>query len=453
MSWSSLTTMQKPARRGPKPPVPRLRLLWAPTSEPLPQPADVLTPGAEVVVGRQVEGRDVLLPDARASRRHARLEVDREGSGIRLVDTSSNGTNLNGVRVQEAELADGDVIRMGDSFLLLRWTPAEVEDAVVDAIAGDAPSVCELRRDVSVVAPSDATVLVLGESGTGKELVARAVHSLSGRAGRFVAVNCGAIPEALAESQLFGHVRGAFTGADRDHEGYFRAARGGTLFLDEIGELPVTVQAKLLRALEERTVVPVGTTTSLSCDVRVVAATHQDLQARVDDGAFRGDLYARLAEIIVRTPPLRDHREDILPLLAHEVDLLRLDADLVEALLTWEWPYNVRELLKVGRELEVRGAGRAHLTLELVRDRLTPRPPGVGLADETVPATAARPARATKRERPRRGPPPTRDELDAILRQHRGNISAISRATGRSRKQVYRWLDEMGLTLDDYRDA
>src|SRR5690606_14323089 len=233
------------------------------------------------------------IRDPRVSRRHATLRRTKSG-GLRLEDTSTNGTFVNGVRVREVvDLEDGDLLRVGDSFLVVRWAPASMSDADVPSLLGRHPAMRELRRTIASVAPTDAKVLIVGESGTGKELVARAIHERSGRQGPFVAVNCGAIAESLAESQLFGHAAGAFTGAQGAHEGFLRAANGGTLFLDEIGELSMVLQPKLLRALEEHKVVPVGRTEPVDVDVRLVAATNRDLLSDVDEGRFRGDQIGR----------------------------------------------------------------------------------------------------------------------------------------------------------------
>ncbi|MBX7079205.1 MAG: sigma-54 dependent transcriptional regulator [Nannocystaceae bacterium] len=211
-----------------------------------------------------------------------------------------------------------------------------------------------VARTVRKVAPFKTTVLVLGESGVGKELVSRAIHRLSPRAdGPFVAVNCGAIPEALLESELFGHVRGAFTDATADKRGLFEEAKGGTLFLDEIGELPLALQVKLLRALQEEEIRRVGDTRAIKIDARVLAATSRELAQMVEDGSFRQDLYYRLHVMPIEVPPLRERREDIAPLLEHFIVAInrRLGTkvqsvadDALARLLAYHWPGNVREL-------------------------------------------------------------------------------------------------------------
>src|SRR6185369_17124387 len=216
------------------------------------------------------------------------------------------------------------------------------------------PSMARIRSVIERVAHSDTTLLITGESGTGKEIVARALHARSGRRDkRFVAINCGAIPEHLIESELFGHVRGAFTGAVADRPGCFRAADGGTLFLDEIGELPLHLQVKLLRVLQERTFRPVGSETNVAVDVRIIAATNRDLAAKVQGGTFREDLYYRLNVITIDLPPLRDRREDI-PLLVrhflrqfsglHGRHVARFSVAAGRALLQHHYPGNIREL-------------------------------------------------------------------------------------------------------------
>ena len=221
----------------------------------------------------------------------------------------------------------------------------------LDAIIADSPQMKAILEMVERVAPTETTVLILGESGTGKELIARAIHANSPRAGGpFVAVNCAAIPENLLESELFGHVRGAFTGAIRDRVGKFEAAEGGTVFLDEIGEMRPELQVKILRCLEERVVERVGDNTLIRVDVRVLAATNKDLTKAIQAGEFREDLYYRLNVVPLHIPPLRERREDIRPLAQHFLKRLgasprlTIAPDAFRTLDTYDWPGNVREL-------------------------------------------------------------------------------------------------------------
>jgi len=228
-------------------------------------------------------------------------------------------------------------------------------------LIGESAGMLKLRRLVDQVAPSPATVLITGESGTGKEVVARQIHEFSGRSGPFVAVNCGAIPEHLLESELFGHERGAFTGAVRAREGRFEQAKGGTFFLDEIGDMPAVMQVKLLRVLEERVIVRVGGTASIPVDVRLIAATHRDLPKRIEKGEFREDLYYRLNVFPIDIMPLRERAEDI-PLLVNEFIrrhleqqsvTLRIEDDAMQVLQQYRWAGNVRELANLVERLVV----------------------------------------------------------------------------------------------------
>lgn len=398
-----------------------------------------------------------LEDDARVSRRHAQLLVDRERRVVRLLNESKNGTRVNGRRVHDAiDLEDNDVVRVGDTLLVLRWERDDVEDGPAGDLLGVAPDIVDLRGMVRLAAPTGSTVLVLGETGAGKEVVARAIHEASGRSGAFVAVNCGAIPEALAESQLFGHSAGAFTGATREHPGFFRAAQGGTLFLDEVGELSTVLQPKLLRALDAAEVLPVGASAPVKVDVRVVAATNRPLRRDVDEGRFRADLYARLAEITLEVPPLRERREDVLTLVSRALSdgAPPLTPDLAEALLLHAWPFNVREAVKLAAELRVKGASHDRLGLRLVLGRLS-LPPGVHeeASRPSTPDGEARPAppRVVTRAEPL--PAPSRQDLESLLKQHQGNISRVARATGRSRTQVYRWVEQHGLDATAFREG
>lgn len=224
----------------------------------------------------------------------------------------------------------------------------------IDNMVGQSPSMRELFEKIKLVADTNSTVLVIGESGTGKELVARSLHLNSPRRGKpFLPINCSAIPDTLVESELFGHERGAFTGANEKRKGVFQAAEGGTLFIDEIGEMPLGLQSKLLRAIENKTVLPVGSAHEVPVDVRLVAATNRDLDEAVKQKEFREDLYYRLKVILLRLPPLRERREDIRLLVRHFIDRIAhetsrevrdITPEALNALREYDWPGNVREL-------------------------------------------------------------------------------------------------------------
>lgn len=395
----------------------------------------VLRPGS-LAIGREPgEGQHAFSADRAMSRMHARVRLS-DGT-VAVEDAGShNGTRVNGERVAAARLHDGDILRLGDTFLLYRVEPTELLDAEVPGLAGHAPAVRRLRATLAQFAPTKATVVLLGETGTGKSAAARGLHALSGRRGELVHVNAAAIPEAMAESLLFGHKAGAFTDARADQPGWFRAAQRGTLFLDEVGLLSLATQARLLLAIETSTVTPVGAITPVPVDVRIVVATNEDLAASVAEGRFRADLYARLAEVSLVLPPLRERREDVLPLFLRALgrDAAGLHPDLVALLLGWHWPYNVREIEKLAGELLVRGEGIAALGPEILEGRLD--------------APAAMPRTSTE---PDGEAPPDRERLIELLREVDGNVSELARRTGRSTKQVYRWCARWSVEPGEYR--
>ncbi len=293
-----------------------------------------------------------------------------------------------------------------------------------------------MRKTMDLVdraAPVDTPVLLLGESGTGKELLARSLHTQNAaRRGRFIAVNCSAIPENLLESQLFGHRRGAFTDAREDRPGLFQDAENGTLFLDEVGDMPLPLQGKLLRVLQEKEVHPLGASTPVPIDVRVIAATHRNLEASVREGQFRQDLYYRLNVIVIRVPPLRERRDDLMPLIAHFLkkhgDRLgrpgcSLSPGALEALMSYSWPGNVRELenaiersLVLGREDLIRLDDLPESILD------APPEPGPGATDGRSVAHVER------------------DHILKTLRAVAGNKAAAARLLGLDRKTLYRKL-------------
>ena len=298
---------------------------------------------------------DLELDDGTTSRHHATIEVD--VLGHRVVDAGSkNGTFVDGIRVQDAYLpTQGATLKLGGNTL--RYQPGEEQveielarDPRFGQMIGQAASMREIFAILERVAPTDMTVLIEGESGTGKELVADAVHQHSKRArGAFVVFDCSAVAPNLIESELFGHVKGAFTGATSSRAGAFERASGGTLFLDELGELPLDLQPKLLRALEQRTVTPVGGDRPVKVDTRIVAATNRNLHKEVETGGFRQDLYYRLAVIRLVLPPLRRRPEDVPLLVQHflgELDAsgVQVGYDTILKLQRHRWPGNVREL-------------------------------------------------------------------------------------------------------------
>jgi two-component system response regulator FlrC len=394
----------------------------------------------------QVLGRDdtcgTPLAGREISRCHAEVRIDGPVAVIRDRE-SRNGVFVNARRVTQAPLSLGDVVRLGEWVgVVIALEPAD--DPTCRALAPGwlgshalAAAIDPARK----VATTDLPVTVQGETGTGKEGMARAIHAWSGRTGKFVGVNCATIAPTLAEAQLFGHRKGAFTGADRAAVGYFRAAQGGTLFLDEVLELAGPLQAKLLRALEEREVVPLGETDPVTVDVRVIAATQEPLARGVAAGKFRADLMARLDGLTVDLPPLRARKEDIAPLFraflrdtsGHRPP--EVEPRLIEQLLLYDWPLNVRELsLLTKRLLALHGSLprllRAHLP-ERVLAAGAPSPSG-DLA--IAPAAAAR----------RRSPTDDNEAFDALvaaLRVQDGNVARAATALGISRARAYRLLD------------
>jgi two-component system nitrogen regulation response regulator NtrX len=314
-------------------------------------------------------------------------------------------------------------------------------------MVGDSPALKEIRALVARVGPTNARVMVTGENGSGKELVARAIHESSARSEEpFVEVNCAAIPSELVESELFGHIKGAFTGAAGNQTGKFDAADGGTLFLDEIGDLALNAQAKILRALQEGVIVRVGDTRPLKVDVRVIAATNRDLEADIAEGRFREDLYHRLNVMEIRVPPLRQRAGDIPALVSHFVAALGqgpgmtpkpFSPEALRQLQRRHWPGNVRELRNAVERLLILSAG-AEVTVEDV-DQILPRDAGppldaVKYGNEVGELTIQE----------------FRDEaervfLTARLREHYWNVAETARALGMPRSNLYKKMEKYGI--------
>jgi transcriptional regulator with AAA-type ATPase domain len=398
--------------------------------------------GPRTVLGRD-EAADVVLAGSQASRRHAEITVEGLATRIRDLD-SRNGVFLNGKRVQEGFLSPGAIIRIGEwiGVVVVVDGAAEEDSEPFRAVlpgyfAG--PITRAALDPVARAAPSDLPVIIEGETGAGKEGVARAVHAWSGRTGAFLAVNCSALPEALAEGELFGYRRGAFTGADRANAGYLRAAHEGTLFLDEIADLPATLQPKLLRALEQREVIPLGETRPVTTNVRIVAATQAPLKEAVDAKRFRADLYARLEGLTVHLPPLRARVEEIpflfMTMLAQSASggrVPEIDAALIERLCLYDWPFNVRELQLLAKQLMALHGGEALIGRSMLPSRLLehdrPRSPVATPAAGTVVNAGAL----------RAGEPLDSDGFIAVLRSHGGNVARAAAALGISRQRAYR---------------
>jgi transcriptional regulator with GAF, ATPase, and Fis domain len=412
-----------------------------------------------LVLGRAPDGAGAWpLEDPQASRAHVRVTLDLGGSEPRAVleDLGSrNGTFVSGVRVTKPiALSSGDVVRIGSHVLVYDEIPASAVAAATgstvrnDAITGEHPTLREALARASQVAPTNEPVLLLGESGTGKELFAAHVHAASGRTGRFVTLNCASLPEALADSELFGHARGAYTGAQGAHDGLFAAADGGTLFLDEIGDAPAAIQAKLLRALESGEVRSLGESRARRVDARIVAATNLDVDRAIERGSFRGDLHARLAAHVLRLPPLRDRRSDVVSIAAKFLDDAAPEqaftADTAEALLLAPYPRNVRELLQALRHARAASHGVQPIELRHLPDEIAAEVVrrGVGATTE-IPGLDLLTIR--------RDVPPTRDELARVLAHFEDNVSRAAEFFGKDRRQIYRWAEKLGLTLDQAR--
>ncbi len=404
-------------------------------------------PGAHAVLGRGSRALGAgALDDDRLSREHARVE--RVGDALRLVDLGSrNGTELDGARVQSAELRDGAVVRIGRVMLLAHRGPLELDPPRHATLIGVGHAMRELLDQIELVAERDLTVLVQGETGVGKELVAEELHRRGRREGPFVAINCGGLGEGVLQSELFGHERGAFSGAEQRRPGLIAHAGRGTLLLDEIGDAPPSLQVALLRLLEQREYRPVGSDRALRAEARFVAATHVPLEPAVRAGRFREDLFARIARWTVHVPPLRDRREDVVPLALHFARALGAEDKpiarrLALALLRHDWPRNVRELAAVIERAAVESA-------EL--DELTLGPPALralaatGEDREPADAPAAMPARGPR-------PRPSPDALRERLRAHAGNVRALSQELGVARNTLYRWFSEAGIDPDALRE-
>jgi transcriptional regulator with GAF, ATPase, and Fis domain len=401
------------------------------------------------------ERNDLVLTDDTVSRAHA--EIVRTADGVLLRDLdSTNGTFVGPIKIREVYLPDEQRFRLGRTEITFE-SADEVVDIVpsererLEGLVGRSVAMRAVFAIIERVAPTDLTVLVTGETGTGKELVSRALHARSPREdGPLEVFDCGAVARSLVEAELFGHVRGAFTGAVRDRPGVFERAHRGTVFLDELGELPLSVQAALLRVLEQREVRRVGGRDVVPVDVRVVAATNRDLRAEVEAGRFREDLYYRLAVVELELPPLRDRLED-LPILARHLlrhagfphPVSEIHPDVLEAFAAWRWPGNVRELRNVLlRALPF--VDGSTLGLEALPDAL--RRPSAGRGrPESGEIPLPGPDVAFHEAKDRMLEAFERSYLEGLMERAEGNLSRAARIAGVDRKTVSRLLKRHGI--------
>ncbi len=387
---------------------------------------------------------DLVLTDRKVSGTHVEIALDERGYRVRDLE-STNGTFIHGIRVNDAYVPPGTTISIGKTEL--RFVPLNESVSVplwpepqFHSLIGRSVPMRRLFSILERIATTDATVLIDGETGAGKELIADAIHQQSHRAdGPFVVIDCGAVPPNLFESELFGHEKGAYTGAVSTKPGAFERAHGGTLFLDELGELPLEMQPKLLRAVQSKQVRRVGGSQLIDCDVRLVAATNRDLAVEVNRGNFRDDLYYRIAVARVHVPPLRERKEDIALLVDHFVGQLgtkdrALPDDFVARARDYSWPGNVRELRNaVERALILPNHPAAFGAVAPAR---------VSNGDGWPPIDIELPFKVAKKQ--------FVDEFDrrftrALLDRHDWNISAAARAAGVDRMSIYKLLQRLGL--------
>ncbi len=388
------------------------------------------------------------LPSRTVSRLHAKAGFDEYGAAWIKDMESTNGLFINGKRIREAEIRDGDVITAGDYIIKARFDEFGGDDAPPEAketaIIGRSAAIAKTRELARKIAPSAAPAIIIGESGSGKELIAKALHELSGRRGAFVALNAAAIPEKLFESQLFGRVKGAYTGADKDAIGAMLEADGGTLFLDEIGDVALDLQAKLLRAIENKEAVPVGGVKAVKSTCRFVFATNKNLWALVEEGKFREDLFFRICVLKIYAPPLRDRLDDLPQLARFFLDELgcplSLSAQAREALKQRRWPGNVRELKNVITRAAIAVSGEpGKKTIEPSDLEFDDEPfagfkekaDGCGRGAETICESE-------------------RETIIRALRDCKGNKAAAAKRLGVMRSTLYLKLDKHKITEYDY---
>jgi transcriptional regulator with GAF, ATPase, and Fis domain len=408
--------------------------------------------GERLRIGKASDN-DVVLPDDTVSRHHC--ELTRTNDGVHVRDLgSTNGTKVQGARISEAVVGPGTVLKVGEVDVALRLATrnAEVppsERAWFGTAIGQSLAMRSIFSVLERIAKTDGTVLLEGETGTGKDVLARAIWTESARAqGPFVVVDCGAVSYALLESELFGHERGAFTGAIAARQGAFDLADGGTLFLDEIGELPLDVQPKLLRVLESHEYRRVGGNKTLKTNVRILACTKRNLRREVQAGKFREDLYFRLAVVPITVPPLRSRREDIPMLVEHILRAtgakLSADTETMQSLMAHDWPGNVRELRNVLERAVYMAKAAGHTELSLVAL------PTFGGGDADV--FQFEPGKSYRETRLKYDSEFERRYVKWLLLRNGGNVSAAARDAKMDRKHLHDMAKKHALRGQDQED-
>ncbi len=416
-----------------------------------------------ITIGKK-EDNGLAIEDRAVSRTHFEIVPEEDSFLLRDLE-STNGTFINETRVKEAYLAPGDIIRIGNSRIEFIAFDEKVqvepsEKTEFGRLIGRSRRMRQIFGLLSRISPTNATVIIEGETGVGKEVVARSIHDNSPRKDKpFVVFDCSAVAENLIESELFGHMKGSFTGAVSTRKGAFEEATGGTIFLDEIGELSMDLQPKLLRALEQRQIKKVGSNDTVSIDVRVLCATNRNLRKEVADSNFREDLYYRLSVVKIFIPPLRERPDDIEMLVERflsegdfnrnpdgSLHVTRVEDDALKMLTRYQWPGNVRELVNVLSRVvplvngdSVKGQDLAYVFQELEReeDEVTEKLPEVDLG---LPFKEAKQKIVESFER---------DYLAALLRRNNYNISKTAREAGIDRKHIRNLLKKYGILNDN----
>ncbi len=404
--------------------------------------------GEELAIGT-ADANDLVLTDAAVSRHHIAIAPTARGHLLRDLG-STNGTTINGVMVERAFLLPGAVIAIGSTRLKFEAVVGDARAALSKENRwGRALGASEAMRRIFAVLPklaeSDATILLEGETGTGKGLLASAIHEASPRAaGPFIVIDCGSIPPNLIESELFGHEKGSFTGAGAQRIGAFEAGKGGTVFLDEIGELPLDMQPKLLRALEEKLVKRIGGNEQIKLDIRVIAATNRDLRSEINRGRFRSDVYYRLNTFRLRVPPLRERREDIPLFIAHFYAQLSRGggeppAELITDLARHDWPGNVRELRAAVERIVL--LGDPSVWREITDDApSTPAPKEEARFVDGMSFRGAKERAVAEWER---------EYVRSLIDHHGGNLSRAARAVRMDRNHLRELVVRHRLRADD----